>query len=420
MQFRSQSKTCQPNKCTFLIFVFLLECSLLFLFKIELTSISGIYSDIGTKTCAGYPGHLDEGSTNESGKPKDYFALDAQTFAEWDVDSLKVDGCYANTTDFDWMYPSLGKALNKTQRPILYSCSWPAYVVGEGRRPDYESIAKHCNLWRNYGDIMDSWPSVLDIIDFYAKNQDDFEKNHGPGQWFDPDMIIVGDFGLSVDEARSQFALWSVMSAPLLLSNDLRTIAPEFKEILLNRHVISVDQDPLGHLGKRLLISSNKAIEVWGKRLMGGSFAVVYFNRGVLGNPKWVRIKISFLHSFKMSWLRAIKKNLCSICNQEMQLLWSFLFLPVIFFCVLLFLFKRLSSGLSKSLFRKWSHKMRQLVEKKSLLCLQASTKNIFAGKWVNQGTKRDTRYANRKLNCRSRCATWLTFHLPFKTVSVE
>lgn len=249
---------------------------------------SGIYSDIGTKTCAGYPGHLKDELI--SGKPKDYFSLDAQTFAEWNVDSLKVDGCYANTTDFDWMYPSLGKALNHTQRPILYSCSWPAYVVGEGRRPDYESIAKHCNLWRNYDDIMDSWPSVLSIIDFYAKNQDDFERLHGPGQWFDPDMVIVGDFGLSVDEARAQFGLWSMMSAPLLMSNDLRSIPPEFKEILLNRHVISVDQDPLGHLGRRVFVSTNKAIEVWAKRLTGGSFAILYFNRGVIGNPKWVSL----------------------------------------------------------------------------------------------------------------------------------
>jgi hypothetical protein len=253
---------------------------------------TGIYSDIGTKTCAGYPGHLDEGTTRE-GRPKDFFDLDAQTFADWNVDSLKVDGCYANTTDFDWMYPSLGKSLNGTKRPILYSCSWPAYVVGEGKEPDYASIAKHCNLWRNYGDIMDSWSSVTDIIDFYAKNQDNFDKYHGPGHWFDPDMIIVGDFGLSLDQARSQFAIWSMMSAPLLMSNDLRAVSPEFKEILQNRHVIAVDQDPLGHLGKRVLVSQNKAIEVWAKRLSDGSVAIVYFNRGVLGNPKWVRMQYS-------------------------------------------------------------------------------------------------------------------------------
>jgi len=251
------------------------------------TWTTGIYSDIGTKTCAGYPGHL-KSETDKEGKPKDYFALDAQTFADWHVDSLKVDGCYANTTDFEWMYPSLGKALNDTKRPILYSCSWPAYVVGEGKEPDYASIAQHCNLWRNFNDIMDSWPSVLEIIDFYTKHQDEFEKYHGPGHWFDPDMVIVGDFGLSLDEARSQFAIWSMMSAPLLMSNDLRSISPEFKEILQNRHVISVDQDALGHLGKRVIVSENKAIEVWVKRLEGGSFAIVYFNRGVLGTPKWV------------------------------------------------------------------------------------------------------------------------------------
>lgn len=79
-----------------------------------------------------------------------------------------------------------------TGRGIVYSCSWPAYVVGEGSEPDYASIAQHCNMWRNFDDIEDSWQSVLKIIDFYATNQEIFAKYHGPGSWFDPDMLIIG------------------------------------------------------------------------------------------------------------------------------------------------------------------------------------------------------------------------------------
>lgn len=67
-----------------------------------------MYGDIGTKTCAGYPG-FSQGSDMQ-----DWFMLDSQLFAKWGVDSLKVDGCYAETTNFSWMYPRLGTALNMT------------------------------------------------------------------------------------------------------------------------------------------------------------------------------------------------------------------------------------------------------------------------------------------------------------------
>ena len=186
------------------------------------------------------------------------------------------------------MYPSLGEALNETGRPILYSCSWPAYQVDEGTHPDYQSISKHCNLWRNFNDIDDSWQSVLSIIDFYAQNQDDFERYHGPGHWFDPDMVIVGDFGLSLDESRAQFSIWSILAAPLLLSSDLRTLTPEQRQILLNRHVIAVNQDPRGELGKRVITSENKKIEVWAKKLSGDGYAIAYLHRGGIGNPRYV------------------------------------------------------------------------------------------------------------------------------------
>lgn len=255
----------------------------------------GIYSDIGTKTCAGYPGH-----TKEDGHGN-FFTLDANTFADWTVDSLKVDGCYANTSDFQSIYPSLGRALNQTKRPILYSCSWPAYQIGQ--HPDYKSISQHCNLWRNFDDIDDSWQSVLSIIDFYATNQDEFENFHGPGQWFDPDMVIVGDFGLSVDQSRAQFSIWAMLSAPLLLSNDLRLLTPEQKDILLNKHVIAVDQDKGGMLGKRVMTAENKRVEVWAKQLTEGCYAIAYLHRGGIGNPRYVSHSYSSFSSTSSSSL---------------------------------------------------------------------------------------------------------------------
>lgn len=151
----------------------------------------------------------------------------------------QVDGCNANTSEYERTYPALGNALNKTSRPIVYSCSWPAYLI-EDKNLDFNKIAYACNVWRNYDDIVFSWTSVLSIIDFFAKHQDTYVEIHGPGQWFDPDMIIVGNNGLSYEQMKAQMAIWAIWSAPLFMSNDLRTITKEEKKILTNKHVIAV------------------------------------------------------------------------------------------------------------------------------------------------------------------------------------
>lgn len=247
----------------------------------------GIYTDCGTKTCAGYPGSFN------------YYDIDAQTFAEWGIDMLKVDGCYAEPKDMDNLYPKITYALNSTGRPIVFSCSWPAYQVDSGMDPDYQAIANHCNLWRNFNDIEDSWKSVLSIVDFYASQQDKLIAAAGPGHWNDPDMIIVGNFGLSFEEARAQFALWAIMASPLLMSNDLRTLKPEFKEILLNKDVIAVNQDPLGLMGRRIYNNSN--IEIWLKPITPvntsghHSYALVFFNRRTLGSSVKVSANLNSL-----------------------------------------------------------------------------------------------------------------------------
>ena len=90
----------------------------------------GIYEDYGTLTCGGYPGSID------------HLELDAETFAEWTVDYLKLDGCYADVRSMDDGYPKMGAFLNKTNRPIVYSCSWPAYLVGSQIEPNYSNFFK--------------------------------------------------------------------------------------------------------------------------------------------------------------------------------------------------------------------------------------------------------------------------------------
>lgn len=145
----------------------------------------GLYGDIGTATCAGYPGF------------DGHFELDTQTLADWGVDSIKVDACNANEAKFNITYPQFGKALNATGRPILYSCSWPNDYHEKRHHwesPDYlnHGIKQTCNIWRNYFDIHDSWDnSVAKIIDFWARNSssDVMVRAAGPGHFNDPDMV---------------------------------------------------------------------------------------------------------------------------------------------------------------------------------------------------------------------------------------
>lgn len=119
-------------------------------------------------------------------------------------------------------------------------------------QPNYTAIAQSCNLWRNFDDIQDSWASVESIIDYYGNNQDVIVPIAGPGHWNDPDMLIIGNFGLSYEQSKTQMAIWAILAAPLLMSVDLRTIRPEYKAILQNKKIIAVDQDPLGIQGRRI------------------------------------------------------------------------------------------------------------------------------------------------------------------------
>jgi len=226
----------------------------------------GIYEDFGNETCGGYPGSLD------------YLQIDADTFASWGVDSLKLDGCNVDVRKMNTGYPQMTKYLNATGRQIIYSCSWPAYLNFENMSVNYEYIGKNCNLWRLWGDIQDDWDDVVDIVQYWGDNQDVLIPAAKPGQWNDPDMLIIGDFSLSYDESKAQFALWAIMAAPLLMSNDLRTISPEALEILRNSEVIAVNQDVLGIQGRRIYDKHEK--QIWVRPLANKVVAVVFFYTG--------------------------------------------------------------------------------------------------------------------------------------------
>lgn len=230
----------------------------------------GIYSSPGAKTCAGYEGSL--------GHEKQ----DAETYAKWGVDYLKYDLCsYTENLKqragndhekarevMTEIYTTMHDALAATGRPIVLSlCQygweavwrWGAQTGG--------------NLWRTTGDIEDNYASMEKI----GFGQAGLSRFAGPGRWNDPDMLEVGNGGMTAEEYRSHMTLWSILAAPLLAGNDLSKMTEETKSILLNREVIAIDQDSLGKQGDR--VYTEGPLEIWSKPLADGSIAVAVFSR---------------------------------------------------------------------------------------------------------------------------------------------
>ena len=216
----------------------------------------GIYTDAGTKTCQGRPGTLG------------HEEQDARTFASWGVDYVKEDWCYASGLDAPTQYAKFRDALIRSGRPIVFSiCEW-------GSNQPWEWAPKTGNLWRTTDDISDAWPSMLGNLDQSAQHP----TAAGPGAWNDPDMLEVGNGGMSADEYRAHFSLWAIEAAPLIAGNDLRAMSAETKTILTNPEVVAVDQDSLGAQGV-VVWEPTPEVQVWAKPLADGSRAVALLNR---------------------------------------------------------------------------------------------------------------------------------------------
>ena len=231
----------------------------------------GIYSGPGPKTCAGFAASLD------------HEAQDAQLYASWGIDYLKYDLCSfipavmikqapndkaAQMRIMVAAYDKMGKALKATGRPIVFSlCQY-------GWDSPWEwAPALGGNLWRTTGDVQANWMSIYDIINENAG----LAKYAGPGHWNDPDMLEVGNGSMTPTEYRTHFSLWAMLAAPLIAGNDLRDMPPETREILLNKEVIAIDQDPMGREGHR--VKRADGLEVWAKQLADGGRAVALLNR---------------------------------------------------------------------------------------------------------------------------------------------
>lgn len=256
----------------------------------------GIYGDCGTQTCQGFPGQLNA-SDNLAGN---FYSIDANSFADWQIDSFKFDGCYLNVSQAASVCPKMGEALNATGRPMLFSCSWPAYENDYNMTTNWTLVVEKCNLWRAFGDIEDSWKSVTETIDWFVRKQELIVQFHGPGNWFDADQLVIGNFGLSHEQERAQMAVWCVWASPLYMSNDLRQLPKESSRILRNKWLIAVNQDPLGVFG--LMVLQSSYLQVFVKPVEPQlnscpSYAIVYFDRRTIGNGRIASFKLSKLLS---------------------------------------------------------------------------------------------------------------------------
>lgn len=240
----------------------------------------GLHNCAGTKTCAGYPG----------GRGREF--QDARTYASWGVDYLKYDWCYHGTANAQETYKTMRDALYGAGRPVVFSlCEW-------GNNQPWLWAKDIGHLWRTTGDITDcyncqevysmGWKIILD-------SQVGLEQYAGPDHWNDPDMLEVGNPGLTIAESRAHFSLWCILAAPLMAGNDVRNMRPEIRDILTNKEVIAIDQDPLGKQGFRFMQHPGK--EIWAKELSNGEWAVCFLNSGE--NDLHLRIQWNHLSFLK-------------------------------------------------------------------------------------------------------------------------
>jgi hypothetical protein len=210
----------------------------------------GIYEASGGGTCCGFPGT--DGPTHA--------IADVDQFSQWEIDMLKWDGCGPGAGgDYNKSYTAMYHALTRPGvRPMVYSCSWPAYINIPGTcwspagvpKPEgcdfanvaggtgYEYLSKICNMWRLYSDITDVYSSgagnpkgFAGIAEYWALKQDELAPWNGPGHWNDPDMLEIGNQGewgakgnMTVAERRSHMALWCIFAGAF--DDDNRLVCP--------------------------------------------------------------------------------------------------------------------------------------------------------------------------------------------------
>jgi alpha-galactosidase len=240
---------------------------------------AGIYTDAGTNGCGG----AHQGSYG-------HYQQDVNQFAAWGYDAVKVDFCGGTQQQLDpaTAYGQFRDALlhNSSNRPMLFNICNP-FQPGEyspGYPPYDRSVYNSYSFGPTTGN---SWRTDTDIGFVHSVQFSDVLRNldadaahpeaAGPGHWNDPDYLGP-ELGMTSAEAQSQFSMWSMVAAPLIVGSDIRSLSPQTLAMLTNPEVLAVDQDPLGAQGTAIATTGDA--QVWVKRLANGDRAVALLNRG--------------------------------------------------------------------------------------------------------------------------------------------
>ena len=230
----------------------------------------GIYSDAGEKTCGGRPGS------------QGHEFQDAAQYAAWGVDYVKYDWCNTGSGAAERnpreAYGTMSKAIAASGRAMILSiCEWGDHQPWLWGR-DYG------HLWRTTGDITNCWDCIVNHGSWFSSGvlsildrQDALRAYAGPGGWNDPDMMEVGNLPTAA-ENRSHFAMWTMLAAPLIIGTDVEAMTPAIRDLLANRRLIMIDQDPLGIPAMKWI--SVPGLDYWAKPLAGGRWAIALLNRG--------------------------------------------------------------------------------------------------------------------------------------------
>ncbi len=226
----------------------------------------GLYSCAGLRTCANYPGSYD------------YEYVDAETFSEWGVDYLKYDFCHFPVYDHEqcWLFfRRMGAALAGCGRPILFAaCNWGINGAEKWMK------TSGATTWRSTLDIVDTWESVKSI----ALAQEDIQPYNGLGCFNDLDMLTVGMngcgnvgvTGCTETEYRTQISFWALMNSPLIIGADIRNIDFGSLQMLKNRMLLEINQDPAGR--QPFMTNRHSEHPVWTRLLDNGDYAIGCFN----------------------------------------------------------------------------------------------------------------------------------------------
>ncbi|WP_020619267.1 glycoside hydrolase family 27 protein [Paenibacillus daejeonensis] len=235
----------------------------------------GMYSCVGTHTCAGYPGSFE------------HEFQDAKQLAEWGVDFLKYDYCFKpRHMSGELLYKRMSLALKNSGREILFSaCNW-------GEDNVYQWIRESgAHMYRSTHDIQDQWESIKKL----ALSQLDKTSYTGSFCHNDMDMLVVGMYGGSNNgfigskiggcndlEYQTHFALWSMMGSPLMIGCDIRSANEAAKATLLNPDLIAINQDLEGRGAYRIKPEPQwfhtNEVFILVKVLTDGDLAIGFFN----------------------------------------------------------------------------------------------------------------------------------------------